>query len=67
MADIGEFETDDRVKIMMDKFEDLMIEVDKIELTTNLRYTLYLQFVNRLIKCGKFWIKIDTYRCAERC
>ena len=37
----------------MDRFKDMVTEVDKIELAANLKYALSLQFVDRLEKSGK--------------
>ena len=50
----------------MDKFEDMITEVDRVELAANLKYAMLLQFVNRLEKSGKigqkFYSRLRTCR-----
>ena len=53
MKNISGFKTDEKVEVLMDRFEDMVMEVDRIELATNLKYALSLQFVDRLEKSGK--------------
>ena len=53
MKNISGFKTDEKVEVLMDRFEDMVTEVDRIELATNLKYALSLQFVDRLEKSGK--------------
>ena len=53
MKNISGFKTDEKVEVLMDRFEDMVTEVDRIELGTNLKYALSLQFVDRLEKSGK--------------
>ena len=46
MKKISGFKTEDKVEVLMDKFEDMVTEADRIELATNLKYALSLQFVD---------------------
>ena len=48
MKKISGYKMDDRVEILMDKFEDLITEVYRIDLASNLKYALTLQFMDRL-------------------
>ena len=41
MENISEFKTDEKVEVLMDRFEDM----DRIELAVNLKYALSLKFV----------------------
>ena len=53
MNDISGFKMDKKVKVLMDRFEDIVTEVDKVDLETNLKYAFFLQFVDRLEKSSK--------------
>ena len=48
MRMISEFRMDDKVEIWMDRFEEMIAEVDRTDLATNLKYALTLQFMDRL-------------------
>ena len=53
MNKISNFKTDENVDKLIDRFEEMVTETDKLKLATNLRYALSLQFVERLEKDGK--------------
>ena len=37
---------------MLDKFEQMMAEIEKVKLAENLNYAMGLQFLDRIEKCG---------------
>ena len=45
--------TEEKIDVMIDKFEEMVIEIENIKLAENLRYATSLQFLERLEKCGK--------------
>ena len=47
------FESDESVDKMMDRFGDMIVEIEKIRLADNLNYAMGLQFLERLEKSGK--------------
>ena len=47
------FKSDESVDKMMDRFGDMMVEIEKIRLADNLNYAIGLQFLERLEKSGK--------------
>ena len=47
------FKTEEKIHVMIDKFEEKVTEVEKIKLAENLIYSLSLQFLERLENCGK--------------
>ena len=47
------FRTEEKIDVMIDKFEEMATEVEEIKLAENLRYELNLQFLERLESCGK--------------
>ena len=47
------FRTEEKIDVMIDKFEEMATEVEKIKLAENLRYALSLQFLERLDNWGK--------------
>ena len=47
------FKQEDKIDVMIDKFEEMVIETENIKLAENLRYAMSLQFLERLEKCGK--------------
>ena len=47
------FKTEDKIDVMIDKFEEMVIESENINLAENLRYTMSLQFLERLENCGR--------------
>lgn len=63
------FNTKDKIDVMIDKFEEMVIETENIKLAENLRYTMSLQFLERLEKCGKINTieKDEIERCDRRC
>ena len=63
MNKISNFKMDDNVETLLDRFEEMITEVDKINLAENLKYALSSQCVDRLekeskINAGeKLWLK----------
>ena len=53
MKEISEFSTDESIEKLMDKFEVIVTETDKVNLEANLKYALSLQFMDRLEKSKK--------------
>ena len=53
MKDISGFKTDENIETLIDKFEERVTETEKMDLATNIKYALSLQFVDRLEKDGK--------------
>ena len=53
MKKISNFKMDDSVETLIDRFEEMMTEVDKEKLAENLKYALSSQFVDRLEKESK--------------
>ena len=47
------YKTEENVDKMLDKFEQMMAEIEKVRLAQNLKYAMGLQFLDRLEKCGK--------------
>ena len=47
------FKSDESVDKMMDRFGDMMVEIEKIRLADNLNYAMGLQFLESLEKSGK--------------
>ena len=45
------FKSEEKIDVMIDKFEELVTEVEKIKLAENLRYATSLQF----LEIGKLW------------
>ena len=56
MRKINNFKIEDKVDILIDKFEEMVKEMQKLDLAKNLRYALSLQFVERLETGGKITI-----------
>ena len=46
------FKTDESVDKMLDRFEQMMAEIEKVRLAQNLKYAMGLQFLERLEKSG---------------
>ena len=38
---------------MIDRFEEMVTEIERIKLAENLKYAMSLQFLERLENCGK--------------
>ena len=53
MRKISGFRTDDKVDILIDRFEEMVTETKTVKLAENMRYALSLQFVERLETIGK--------------
>ena len=53
MRKINNFKTDEKVDVLIDKFEEMVTETDRLRLAENLKYALRLQFIERLEKDGK--------------
>ena len=53
MNKISNFKADENVDRLIDRFEELIYETDKMKLAINLKYALSLQFVERLENYGK--------------
>ena len=47
------FKSEERIDVMIDKFEEMTIEIEMIKLARNLEYALSVQFLERLENCGK--------------
>ena len=47
------FKSDESVSKMLDRFGEMMIEIEKVRLANNLNYAMGLQFLERLEKRGK--------------
>ena len=47
------FKSDENVDRMLDRFGDMVTEIEKIKLAKNLKYVLGLQFLERLERSGK--------------
>ena len=47
------FKSDDKIDVMIDRFEDMVTERKKIKLEENLDYAMALQFLERLENSGK--------------
>lgn len=50
MIKLSYFKADESIKKLIDKFEEMVNDTDKMNLATNLEYALSLQFVDRLEK-----------------
>ena len=50
MKKISNFKMDENVKTLLDRFKEMITEVDKTNLAENLQYALSIQFVDRLEK-----------------
>ena len=46
------FKTEDKIEMKIDKFEEMLTEVERIGFVNNFRYALSLQFLERWEKCG---------------
>ena len=41
------FKSEEKIDVMIDKFEEMTMDIEKIKLAENLRYALILQFLER--------------------
>ena len=46
------FKSEDKIEMEIDKFEEMVTEVDRIGLVNIFKYAMSLQFLERLEKCG---------------
>ena len=53
MADMASFSTDGGIEATTDKFGKMIAEAKKLDLASNLDFTMTLQFIERLEKSGK--------------
>ena len=53
MRKISNFKMDEKVDVLIDKFEEMVTETEKLKLAERMRYALSLQFIERLEKEGK--------------
>jgi len=53
MMNITEFRTEDKIEVLMDRIGDIVTEVSRMDVVTNLEYAMSLQLVDRLEKSGK--------------
>ena len=53
MKKISGFQTDGKVDLLIDNFEEMMMEVKNLRLVERLEYALSAQFVERLEEGGK--------------
>ena len=44
---------EEKIDVMIDKFNEMETEVDRIKLAENLKYSMGLPFIERLENCGK--------------
>ena len=47
------FKSEDKIDVMIYRFEEIITETEKMRLAENLRYAMSLQFLERLENCGK--------------
>ena len=47
------FKSEDKIDVMIDRFEEMITETENIRLAENLRYVMSLQFLERLENCGQ--------------
>ena len=62
------FKSDESVDKMMDRFGDMIVEMQKLRLAENLEYAMGLQFLERLEKISKVNTvekKMEDARCKE--
>ena len=52
MVSGSNFKSEDKIEMKIDKFEEMLREVDRIGFINHFRYALTLQFLERLEKCG---------------
>ena len=45
------FRTNDKIYVKIDKFEEMVIEIENVRLAENIEYAVSLQFLERLEKC----------------
>ena len=53
MKKISGFRTDEKVDVLIDNFDEMVMEVETLELARRLKYALSSQFVDRLEESGK--------------
>ena len=53
MKKISDFKAEEDVETLLDRFEEIITETDKVDLATNLHYALSIQFMERLEKSNK--------------
>ena len=53
MKKISGFRTDDKVDVLIDNFDEMIMEVENLRLARRLKYALSSQFVDRLEESGK--------------
>ena len=47
------FKSDEKLDMMIDRFEEMITETDKIRLAENLKYAMGLQILERLKNCSR--------------
>jgi len=47
------FKTEEKMDIMIDRFEEMVTEIERIKFAENLKYAMSPQFLRRLENCGK--------------
>ena len=55
------FKTEENIDILIDKFEEIVTEIEQIKLAENLKYGVSVQFLERLENCEK----INTVECMK--
>ena len=53
MKKISDFKMEEDIETLIDRFEEIITEKDKVNLATNLDYALSIQFMERLEKSNK--------------
>ena len=50
---VNNFKTEDKINVILNKCEEIVLEIERIRLAENLKYAVSLQFRGRLENCGK--------------
>ena len=53
MKKISGFKSENKIDVMIDRFEEMITETENIRLAENLRYAMSLQFLERIENCRK--------------
>ena len=53
MQKISRFKTEEKVNMLIDRFEEMVTEIEAVKLVDRLKYALSAQFVDRLEESGK--------------
>ena len=50
---VNNFKTEEKINVMIDKFKEMVTEIEIIRLAENLKYAVSLQFLERFKNCGR--------------